>query len=45
MLRREKCEHAMLKKEYRMTDYLGAIEYEYELERERRKRMEEISKL
>jgi len=35
----------MLKKEYKMTDYLGAIEYEYELERERRSRMDQLAKL
>jgi hypothetical protein len=45
MHRREKCEQAMLKKEYRLTDYLGAIEYEYELERERRSRMAELAKV
>lgn len=33
MGRREKCENAMLKKTFKVTDYLGAIEYEYELER------------
>jgi hypothetical protein len=42
---REKHENAMLKREYRMTDYLAAIEYEYELERERRARMDQLAKL
>ncbi len=45
MHRREKCEQAMLKKEYRLTDYLGAIEYEYELERQRRSRMADLAKV
>jgi hypothetical protein len=45
MHRREKCENSMLKKTYKVTDYLGAIEYEYELERERRSRMEQLAKI
>jgi hypothetical protein len=35
----------MLKKTYKITDYLGAIEYEYELERERKNRMDQLAKI
>jgi hypothetical protein len=35
----------MLKKTFKVTDYLGAIEYEYELERERRARMDQLAKV
>lgn len=45
MMAREKCEHAMLKHEFKMTDYLGSIEYEYEIERERRRRMADLGKV
>ena len=31
--------------EYKITDYLAAIEYEYELERLRRFRMDSIAKI